>query len=72
MIKATLLERIFEYKEKDINLHLTDPNPDWNPEEVMNFYAHNYPMLTTAKICGPQIKDDQLVYKMESVLGTKG
>ena len=72
MIKTTLLERIFIYKEKDINLNLTDPNPDWNPEEVMNFYAHTYPMLTTAKISGPQIKDDQLVYKMESVLGTKG
>ncbi|WP_333624286.1 PRTRC system protein C [Sphingobacterium siyangense] len=72
MIKTTILERIFEYKEKDNNLRLTDPNPDWTPETVMNFYANTYPMLTTAKIGAPQIKDDQLIYKMESVLGTKG
>lgn len=72
MIKATLLERVFEYKEKDIQLLLTDPNPDWNPETVMNFYANTYPMLTTAKIGAPEIREDKIFFKMESVLGTKG
>ena len=72
MIKTTLLERVFVYKEKETILNLEDPHPDWSPEMVMNFYANMYPMLTTAKIGAPDIKEDQLVYKMESVMGTKG
>lgn len=72
MIKMTLLERVFEYNDRDTVLELADPNPDWNPETVMNFYANTYPMLTTAKIGASHVKDDKLCYKMESVMGTKG
>jgi PRTRC genetic system protein C len=38
----------------------------------MNFYANTYPILTTAKVSAPQIKDDAVEYKFESVMGTKG
>jgi len=72
MIKMTLIERVFEYKDRDTVLELTDPNPDWDPQTVMNFYANTYPMLTTAKIGPSQLKDDKLYFKMESVMGTKG
>jgi PRTRC genetic system protein C len=41
-------------------------------EAVMNFYANMYPILTTAKASAPQIKDDAVEYKFESVMGTKG
>jgi len=51
---------------------LPDPEPKWSVEAVMNFYANTYPILTTAKVSAPQIKDDTVQYKFESVMGTKG
>ena len=38
-----------------------------------NEFLHNtYPILTTAKVSAPQIKDDKVQYVFESVMGTKG
>jgi PRTRC genetic system protein C len=31
-----------------------------------------YPILTTAKVSAPKIKDDAVEYRFESVMGTKG
>ena len=51
---------------------MSDPETHWRVEAVMNFYANMYPILTTAKVSAPQIKDDAVEYKFESVMGTKG
>ena len=72
MLLATLLERVFILKEDGQEINLTDPEPKWSVEAVMNFYANTYPILTTAKVSAPQIKDDAVEYKFESVMGTKG
>ena len=72
MLVATHLERVFILKDKGQDIRLTDPEPRWSVEAVMNFYANMYPMLTTAKVSAPQIKDDTVEYKLESVMGTKG
>ena len=72
MLLATQLERVFILKDKGQNISLTDPEPRWSVEAVMNFYANMYPILTTAKASAPQIKDDAVEYKFESVMGTKG
>lgn len=72
MLSATQLERVFILNEKGQDIRLTDPEPRWSVEAVMNFYANMYPILTTAKIAAPQIKDDAVEYKFESVMGTKG
>lgn len=72
MLVATDLERVFILKDKGQDIRLTDPEPRWSVEAVMNFYANMYPMLTTAKVSAPQIKDDTVEYKLESVMGTKG
>ena len=72
MLLATQLERVFILKDKGQDIRLTDPEPRWSVEAVMNFYANLYPILTTAKIAAPQIKDDAVEYKFESVMGTKG
>ncbi len=72
MLLATQLERVFILKDKGQDIRLTDPEPHWSVEAVMNFYANMYPILTTAKISAPQIKDDAVEYKFESVMGTKG
>ena len=72
MLLATPLERVFILNDKGQDIRLTDPEPRWSVEAVMNFYANMYPILTTAKASAPQIKDDAVEYKFESVMGTKG
>ena len=72
MLLATQLERVFILKDKGQEIRLTDPEPRWSVEAGLNFYANTYPILTTAKIAVPQIKDDAVEYKFESVMGTKG
>lgn len=72
MLLATLLERVFVLKDKGQEIKLTDPEPKWSVEAVMNFYANTYPILTTAKVSAPRITDDTIQYTFESVMGTKG
>lgn len=72
MLLATQLERVFILKDKGHDIILTDPEPRWSVEAVLNFYANRYPILTTAKISAPSIKDDAVEYRFESVMGTKG
>lgn len=72
MLLATQLERIFTLRENGTEIQLADPNPAWSAEAVMNFYANNYPVLTTAKVSAPHIEEDKIAYRFESVMGTKG
>ncbi|OCA77136.1 PRTRC system protein C [Chryseobacterium artocarpi] len=68
----TTLQRVFILKEKDREITLSDPEPKWSVQAVLNFYSNNYPVLTTAKISQPKIKDDTVQYYFETVIGTKG
>ena len=72
MLLATHLERVFILKDNGQEINLPDPEPKWSVEAVMNFYVNTYPILTTAKVSAPQIKDNKVQYKFESVMGTKG
>lgn len=72
MLLATQLERVFILSDKGQQIKLTDPEPKWSVEAVMNFYANSYPILTTAKVSVPVIRDDTVQYRFESVMGTKG
>jgi PRTRC genetic system protein C len=71
-MKAMILPRIFLHKDNGQELRLTDPNDRFTITEVQNFYASTYPILTNAKITGPEIKDDEAQYRFESTMGTKG
>ncbi|WP_185269569.1 PRTRC system protein C [Chryseobacterium bernardetii] len=72
MLLATQLERVFILNDKGQQIKLTDPEPKWSVEAVMNFYANSYPIMTTAKVSAPVIRDDTVQYRFESVMGTKG
>ena len=72
MLLATKLERVFILKDNNQEIKLTDPEPKWSVEAVMNFYANTYPILTTAKVSAPKIQEATIQYKFESVMGTKG
>lgn len=72
MLLATQLERVFILTDKGQEIKLTDPEPKWSVQAVLNFYSNTYPILTTAKISAPVIKDDTVQYRFESAIGTKG
>lgn len=72
MLLATELERVFIIVDRGQQIKLSDPEPKWSVEAVMNFYANSYPILTTAKVSAPVIREDTLQYTFESVMGTKG
>jgi PRTRC genetic system protein C len=72
MLIATQLQRIFILKDNTKEIKLTDPEPKWSVEAVMNFYSNTYPILTTAQVSTPQIKNDTIQYRFESIMGTKG
>jgi len=72
MLLATPLERVFILRENGQDINLPDPEPAWAIERVLNFYSATYPILTTAKIAAPEIKDDTVQYRFESIMGTKG
>ncbi len=72
MLIATELKRVFSFKNNGQQVTLTDPEPRWAVEKVLNFYANTYPILATAKISAPKFRDDTIEYIFESVIGTKG
>lgn len=72
MLLSTNLERVFLLEEKGQQLKLSDPEQSFSPEAVLNFYANTYPILTTATIQGPVIRDDAVQYTFVSTMGTKG
>lgn len=72
MLLATQLERVFILTDKGQEIKLTDPEPKWSVQAVLNFYSNTYPILTTAKISAPLIKEDTVQYRFESAIGTKG
>ncbi|MGV4528990.1 PRTRC system protein C [Ornithobacterium rhinotracheale] len=72
MLLATELQRVFKLKDNGQEIELADPNPQWSVESVLNFYSNQYPILTTSKVSAPQIVEDSVVYRFESVMGTKG
>lgn len=69
---ATTLTRVFQMDVKGQKMVLADPNQSFSPEAVLGFYTNTYPELVTAKIEGPKIKDDEVLYKFVSTIGTKG
>ena len=72
MLLATQLERVFLFEDKGQEIRLTDPEPKWSVQAVLNFYSNTYPILTTAKVSAPVIKNDTIQYRFESAMGTKG
>jgi PRTRC genetic system protein C len=72
MLLTSILPRVFIHKENGQEIVLSDPGKNFSPEAVLNFYSGTYPILTTAKVNGPEIKRDQVQYTFVSTIGTKG
>ncbi len=72
MLVANSLERVFYFDDNGQDIKLSDPDNRLSPEAVLNFYSNTYPILTTAKIDGPEISNDEVQYRFASTIGTKG
>jgi PRTRC genetic system protein C len=72
MLVANQLSRAFIFEHEGQEVRLSDPDHKMTPETVLNFYSQTYPLLTTAKIEGPTIVDDEVRFEFISTLGTKG
>jgi len=68
MAKASRLIRQFKYKE----IVLDDPNSEWNTKQVIDFYTGTYPELINSNLEGPSVKEDKMVYTINTKTGTKG
>lgn len=69
-LNITTAVRVFIIDKPGIEI--PDPDPEMSLEDVMNLYSGMYPELTTATISGPEYRDDKVVYRFKSVIGTKG
>lgn len=72
MLIVNQLPRIFLFNNNGTSIELSDPSLDMLPESVLNFYSQTYPELTTAKMEGPEIKNDRVEFTFQTNLGTKG
>jgi len=72
MIVTQKLARIFVFEHNGQDLTLDDPSAVFSPEQVMNFYSGTYPILTTAKLEGPEVVKDKMQYRFSTTIGTKG
>lgn len=72
MLTVNALPRIFIHTDNGEEIRLSDPSDKLSIEAVLNFYAPTYPVLTTARIEGPKIENDEIIYRFVSTLGTKG
>lgn len=72
MLIATLLPRVFSFRNNGEDLKLPDPDPNWSAEAVLNHYMPLYPILATATINKPVIENDTQLVKFSSTIGTKG
>ena len=68
MITETRMSREFSY----MGVKLPDPNSMMTPEEVRQFFATQFPDITTASITGPEADGEKLRYSFVRAIGSKG
>ena len=71
-LQITGIPRVFKFENGSETIELIDPNPDFLPDEVMTFFANQYPVLTTSTIKGMEIIEDKAVYEFVTTIGVKG
>lgn len=71
-LDITGLHREFKFTHNGNAVSLPDPDPGRSPEQVMQFYANQYPSLTTATVHGPEMTDDGVLYEFKTTFGAKG
>lgn len=71
-LSVTNHKREFRFKKNGTTVKLDDPNPNFTPAQVMQFYAGQYPELTTATLESPKVEGSVVVHNATTTIGTKG
>lgn len=71
VLKSKPVTRKFVYERDGVKIELPDFNPGAPAETVIKFYSGQYPELTNASI-RPEHKDNEILYVVETQIGTKG
>lgn len=69
-LDTTRHQREFRFEKNGTKVKLCDPNPLFTVEQVMRFYAPQYPYLVTALVESPKQDGDKLVYNIKTSVGT--
>lgn len=69
MITETIKRKFF-FNDKEF----ADPNPNWNPKQVLDFYAVDNNDLVTAVVDNGEFNDEDkhIHFKFINKIGTKG
>lgn len=68
MADVVKLKRVFKHGD----ITLDDPGEEMTKDDVLNFYANQYPELTNAHVTGPTVREDKLEFVFSTSVGTKG
>lgn len=71
-METIILKRVFRFDKDGKTINLPDPNPQFTPQEVMQFFSGQHPELTTSTMDGPKVEKDAHVYEFKTTMGTKG
>ena len=72
MLTATIMPRVFCFRSNGQDTRLDDPDSNWTPDAVLNYYIQAHPILATATVQKPIIKDDAITIEFTPTIGTKG
>jgi PRTRC genetic system protein C len=65
-------KRQFKFYNDGTKIILPDPSTSMTPEQVIKFYAAQYPSIISSSIEGPEIIKDVATYTISHKAGTKG
>ena len=68
ILTSNELVRVFKYKGKTLD----DIDPTSPPEQILKFYAGQYPELNNASVGTPEFKGDNMIFSISTSIGTKG
>lgn len=71
-LKFEKIERVFVIDKKGQEQELPDPNSEFTPEQVLNFYSTTYPELNNSVVKEVQELEGKIRVSFSSNVGTKG
>lgn len=71
-LEVQTLKREFKFSKNGTTVTLPDPNPQFTVNDVVKFYAGQYPELTNGLLEGPKIESDKAVYTVTTKAGKLG
>lgn len=72
LLAAQELQRVFTFKQNGKEIDLPDFNPLLAPQDIVKYYAGQYPELTNANIETPKYEGEKMVFGISTKVGTKG